>query len=443
MVARLFDAFDGVADGTSFVTAGGVTVTGTLTYSATHVCNGTSAMLTPNTNASNYARRELGANPTKHTTQTYWKIVSHNMSGSGQESTLMRLAQNGSNNQNVHLKFNGLNQITLNSADNTTIVASSLTFTPGDKIRIVLQYNDDAGTTATVNALIYTGGNLEGTTPNETITLTNTPVAAAFGRWMFGNVGTSSGATIRQVALDSFQVEDGIVNMVPLAPAGALYASLLTAGSNTAATSPYASASVAPAANAYLLAATHVTGTAVADPTVTGLGLTWELIDVQTVGGTTRKLAVYGAQCGATPGSGAITFTPGGTLTGAAWAIIQVAGVSPTTPHAQEATNVGTAVASLALTLPAQGQAANRWFAFYATSNNSALTIAAPANWVELSENAYSTPSSKLWTGWNFAGSAPSSVSVSEDASYDFRGIAVEIAAPASGVTFAAFGIPL
>lgn len=241
-------------------------------------------------------------------------------------------------------------------------------------------------------------------------------------------VKTNGGNAARQIATSWFFA-------VPGPAPTQIQATLLTASSDTFTSltpTSFATASISPAANSYLLAATHVAGTAIANPTPTGLGLTWTLIEVQSVIGTTQKLAVYGAQCGVSPGSGAITFTPGTILTGAAWSVTQIIGHDTTTPIAQEATPVTGGGPGLTITLPTPINTRNRWFVFIGDDNNTNDTIIAPTNWAELSENSLSTPSAKLWAGWN-SGTSPTNVTITEDSTYTMRGLGVEIAvAPAS-----------
>lgn len=204
----------------------------------------------------------------------------------------------------------------------------------------------------------------------------------------------------------------------------------LNAVASTTATSPYSSGSISPAADSLLLAWTHVTGTAVGDPTVSGLSLTWTPYAIATVNSSTRKIAVYAARCGPTPGSGAVTFTPGGTLTGAISHITQVTGAHLQYPISQIISTL--LAAGDPLVVPpsgsiTQGYAGNRWVGGVANTNNSAATIPPPTDWTEFAESVYSTPGTKLVTLWNSGGTNPTSVTIDEDSTYDWRSLFLEI----------------
>jgi hypothetical protein len=215
VVARFTETFDGGADLAAFTTGGVWTVSGSLTYTTVNKIHGTSALQTPNTNASNYAHLQLGANPTVHSTQGYWRCVSTTMTGLN-ETSLVRLAQAGTTTAIVQLKLLGNGKIGLGAGGAAATVFSTGAVTVGDPFRVILQHDDSNAAANLVKALIFYVGNLNGTTPDETIQLpTFAAPATAFGRWMLTNVGTSSGTTLRQVVLDTFQIEDGVVTMLP------------------------------------------------------------------------------------------------------------------------------------------------------------------------------------------------------------------------------------
>ena len=136
----------------------------------------------------------------------------------------------------------------------------------------------------------------------------------------FGN-GTVSGST------------DGWQATVILAPAG-ISVSTLTTGNSGVATTVYTTASVSPSGNALLLLAVAVyiaTGsTNPTTPTVTGNGLTWDLVgsvDVDAIG-TDRSTIFVFRSMGPSPSTGAITITFVGSNQGkVCWLLDQATGV--------------------------------------------------------------------------------------------------------------------
>lgn len=213
-IPRTVDTFDGGTDGAA-LTQSGITLSGTITYTSPFATHGSTGVVTPASTASNYWRRELGTNPTTHTTQFYFKVESSELTGT-EESTLCRLAVNGSTTQIAHVKFDGNRHVTLNNADNTTIVRTSGTFEYGAGVRVVLKYDDANASSVRVSADVYLGANLEGSEPDETLTLPTFTPAGTFGRWMLGNVGSPTPSTAsRRVAFDSWEYYAGIVDPGP------------------------------------------------------------------------------------------------------------------------------------------------------------------------------------------------------------------------------------
>lgn len=210
----------------------------------------------------------------------------------------------------------------------------------------------------------------------------------------------------------------------------AVTAALLTSGASTTAVTPTSTASVSPTANDLLILAIHVTvvTSPISTPTITGLGLTWNLGLIQQINGVaTRRVGYWYAQCGASPGSGAITVTGSGNAwSGLCHAVIRCAGHNTAAPINQ--TNVAfTGSNPLNQTLAAYASPGNRYVTIWATSNNSAGTITAPTDFTEFSENSYSTPGAKLWTGWNSAGTFTNPVALTEDSTYDQHAFGIEI----------------
>lgn len=105
----------------------------------------------------------------------------------------------------------------------------------------------------------------------------------------------------------------------------------LTTSSTTTDATSYNTASVSPAANALLLVGVQV-GVTTGSPTVTvsGLGLTWVLVDqtVVVVGG--RTLYVFRAMTGSSPPTpGAVTISTGVTANACLWNVVQFIGIDP------------------------------------------------------------------------------------------------------------------
>ena len=143
---------------------------------------------------------------------------------------------------------------------------------------------------------------------------------------------------------------------------------LSSAGSATDATS-YATASVTPAANALILASFATRTGITADPntpTLTGCGLTWEVVQSVVYDNTSssrRRLTTFRAM-GSSPSTGALTFDCGGqTQTGAVWSIDQFTNVDTSGTNGSGAVvqsaqsaildNSGTPATSLTVTLGA------------------------------------------------------------------------------------------
>ena len=213
--------------------------------------------------------------------------------------------------------------------------------------------------------------------------------------------------------------------------ATALTATSLAAAGSTTNTSPYTTASISPAANSLLIAAISATGTSVATPTISGLSLTWNLITADQVG-TGKYLAIYSAQCGASPGSGTCSIGISTTPTGCAWSITQVQHHDTTTPIVQHNFATGTSTGP-AVTLSAAGASGNRTLGFATAVQTTGITP--EAGWFEISEVGYSTPSNRLGTGWNPA-AFDATVTATIGASVLWGITALELAAVSTGTPY-------
>ncbi|HKC47668.1 MAG TPA: Ig-like domain-containing protein [Gemmatimonadales bacterium] len=131
---------------------------------------------------------------------------------------------------------------------------------------------------------------------------------------------TADGAGITQMAT---------VNVTNQPPPGITH-TLLTSGHDPTNTSTFTTASVAPAANALVTVAvlTHQSSAAAPDPTLTGAGMTWQVVtSVAYDGGTPLdRLTIFRAMS-ASPGSGPITIKTSVTVSNCQWIVSQWGGV--------------------------------------------------------------------------------------------------------------------
>lgn len=101
--------------------------------------------------------------------------------------------------------------------------------------------------------------------------------------------------------------------------------SLTTDATTTGATS-YATASITPTASRLLIATVgaSIASAPVPTPTVSGNGLTWELVEnTDNTGSEIRSLFVFRALSGASPSAGAVTFNFGSTMSGCVWNVTE------------------------------------------------------------------------------------------------------------------------
>lgn len=224
----------------------------------------------------------------------------------------------------------------------------------------------------------------------------------------------------------------------------AIAASLLTSNISTADQTSYATASISPAANSLILlfcASSVGSGTA-PKLTPSGLSLTWTE-RVATNGQAddlNRRIQCWTAQCGGSPGSGAITLTcgdlgSGATASGAGWAVIQITGHNTTTPVVQ-AVGAGGGSGTGAVTLATAGSTENRAFSYWSHRANEGSTPR--TNWTELSDHNGSSPSAGHQSQWRSTAFGTDDASATwTDTSVEWNGIAIEIAA-ASGTLYTA-----
>jgi hypothetical protein len=188
----------------------------------------------------------------------------------------------------------------------------------------------------------------------------------------------------------------------------AIGATLLTSNVDDTDTTSYATASVSPAADSLVLLFVSTAHGTLVSPGVTPTSAhgTWVPLGDRTWGGApgVRRCGAWYLQCGASPGSGAITLTmtdEGGGTTSiqGGWAVIQVTGHDTSDPVRQAAFPPGTAAAtSHTLTLSDPIDSNSRPFSFFAHRANEATTFR--TNWSELSDNASSSPAVGIESQW-------------------------------------------
>lgn len=185
----------------------------------------------------------------------------------------------------------------------------------------------------------------------------------------------------------------------------AVTATLLTAGSDTAAVSAYNTASVAPAADRLLLVAVMPSRNPsgdFAEETVTGLGLTWT--QVATTGllqdtSPRRRVTWWRAStAGATPTPGAITIGYGTAPNSIIWSVLEVAGHDPAAPIVQTKPAIALAATSVSATFDTAPAAGNAVLAAVGIYNQEA--IAPAAGYAELTDTPVGGPNGQMETAW-------------------------------------------
>jgi hypothetical protein len=195
--------------------------------------------------------------------------------------------------------------------------------------------------------------------------------------------------------------------------------------------------SVSPSANKLQLLSFSVRNGSNITPTissVTGCGLTWELVDsvaFDTSASSLRKLFVYKA-LGASPSSGAITIDLGGTDTDVTWSLEEFTGMDTTTPIIT--TNIATnkdetlSASSLTVTLPnAFGNVNNAVFGVFGTGNDTDGHVAGSG--FTIAGNSPGAGVNGLSTTTEFRNDNDTSVDMTFTSGVQFGGIAIEIKA--------------
>ncbi len=184
----------------------------------------------------------------------------------------------------------------------------------------------------------------------------------------------------------------------------AVTATLLDGQLDDVARSTYITASKSPTSNRLQLLAVELhdaTPATPPTPTVTGCGLTWDLVTTLLFATSNqRKIAIYRAQ-GASPSTGTLSIAVGSAVTRAFWHWLEFAGMKIGNNGAdavvQFASNTSTPTwtganpetFSLSITLAAFGNAGNAAFSFWGTNGTAAgnsLAATPKAGWTEISE---------------------------------------------------------
>jgi hypothetical protein len=223
----------------------------------------------------------------------------------------------------------------------------------------------------------------------------------------------------------------------------AIGATLLTSAYDNSDATSYATASISPAANSLLLlfVTDSILNNYAPRSVPTGLSLTWTSIGYRTFGEFPgdRIGGAWIAQCGASPGSGAITFTEddmggGTTSTGTGWVVIQVTGHHVAQPVRQcQYPGTGTfptvsgwnGTSSLTLPMLSPADSNSRAFSFFVHQSNGTKTPR--ASWTELSDVVGTSPNVGIEAQWR-SDAFETIASASWTGGFRYFGMAVEIA---------------
>lgn len=205
---------------------------------------------------------------------------------------------------------------------------------------------------------------------------------------------------------------------------------VLTSSFSTAnSVSTYATASISPTANSVLVASLVYVVTGGATDTVAGLSLTWTERATRVISASTR-ITVWTAPAGASPGSGALTFThsANGATQSGTWDVIEVTGADAAAPVVQAVTANATSTAPT-VNFAAAGNAANRMFAFIGTNSNPTTTPRPSPAWTELTDHGVDTPSCTQEVQWlSTATDTVADGTLSGSASWGIAGLEIKAA---------------
>jgi hypothetical protein len=167
--------------------------------------------------------------------------------------------------------------------------------------------------------------------------------------------------------------------------------------------SSFTTVSLSPAANSLLLVCISSAISAGTAPTVSSVtsvfsvATAWAQEKEQIYSGTVRRVAVWRAMMGASPGSGTLTVTWSASSDASYVAVVQVADVDLGTPIVQSVSASGND-ANPVVSLGAGGGSANRPFSFVSSRGGGAVTPR--ASWTELHDLSHSTPTAANQVQW-------------------------------------------
>lgn len=186
----------------------------------------------------------------------------------------------------------------------------------------------------------------------------------------------------------------------------------LTANGSTTGATSYTTASVSPSANALVLLSVVASKAAtMIAPTVTGNGLTWQLVDNTgefTAGAGVAALYVFRAM-GAAPSAGTIVIDFAGVnQTGCVWSVNQFTRADATGTHGagaivQSVDGTAATVITINSTLAAFESSKNVNFTAVSIGSVAAGTVTPDAQFAELSDNVIASPDLALETEWALA----------------------------------------
>jgi len=181
-------------------------------------------------------------------------------------------------------------------------------------------------------------------------------------------------------------------------------ATLLTHDASSVDTTSWSTASITPSPNKLLLfSLITVSPDGIPAPTVTGCGLTWELVDQMSVSANSRCTFIYRAM-GAAPTPGPVTATDPLNMTSACWSVVELDGVDTSGANGSGAivqTNAirRTGVSSVDMSLPNPVGADNVTFGAMGCAQ-STVTQVPGSGYEQLAFDTINTPSNGLLTEW-------------------------------------------
>ncbi len=159
---------------------------------------------------------------------------------------------------------------------------------------------------------------------------------------------------------------------------------LLTSGHDPTNTSTFTTASIAPAPSTLVTVAvlSHQATAAVPDPTLTGAGMTWQVVASVAYDGATPldRLTIYRAMS-ASPGSGPLTIKTSATVSNCQWIVSQWSGVSQSGTNGagaivQTGSATGAAVTTLTASLAAFANPNDVAYGVFGVASNTAVVTA-------------------------------------------------------------------